>query len=362
MRKVDFSLALFISLFLIFYINKIKKEYAYIIIGFFITLVIGTTMGIINYGKDDRIVENILIQSFLLLLPFYSFFINNENDVDSVVRIIKFSSLLMSVVYLIVLLLIMNGTINFSTLYEMIIESDDFFARGESGFWYKGFLYLCIGLFFFEIENNLIRKRLKQLLIVVAVYFTFSRGFVIALFITLAIHQLFFKNPLKSLVILALAFAAITMFGKYYEEASFDRYESDMIRRVQLQQVASEITPLSIVMGHGFGKGVAIRENHMEINYLEIFHKQGVLGLCFWLMLLVYITVLYVNCKNYGYEKKARPFFQATLFIYLQSATNPHLTNSIGLNMIILSIVCLNLYIDKGIDECKISADHPLIN
>jgi len=352
-RKINFTAALLMSFVIIFYLKKIRKEYAYIIIVFFITLIVSTILGIISYGNDERIVENILIQSFLLLLPFYSLFINDEKDIDAVVGIVKFSSIFMSVLYLIVLALIINGTVEFSTLYDMTEESSDFFARGESGFWYKGFLYLCVGLFFFDIENDLFTKRLKQLLIVVAVYFTFSRGFVVALFLTLIIHQFFFRNPVKSILLLVLAFSVISTFGKYYEDTSFDRYESDLIRKVQLIEVGSAITPLSAVVGHGFGKGVSIRENHMEINYLEIFHKQGIFGLFFWFSFLIYVTVLYINCKNCGYEKKARPFFQATLFIYLQSATNPYLTNSIGLNMIILSVVCLNVYLDKGRREFK---------
>ncbi len=108
------------------------------------------------------------------------------------------------------------------------------------------------------------------------------------------------------------------------------------------------VTPSSIVIGHGFGEGVEIRNNHLEINYLEIFHKQGVPGVIFWLFILFYIGLLYLNCKRLSYEKEARPFLLAALFVYIQSATNPFLTNSIGLNMIMISIVSLNVYLNNA--------------
>jgi hypothetical protein len=117
------------------------------------------------------------------------------------------------------------------------------------------------------------------------------------------------------------------------------------------------ITPTSIVMGHGFGEGVRVRDNHLEIIYLEIFHKQGLIGLTFWVFILFYIGLLYFNCKRLGYEKKARPFLLAALFIYIQSATNPYLTNSIGLNMIMISIVSLNIYLKEGRKSIRSNSD-----
>jgi hypothetical protein len=117
------------------------------------------------------------------------------------------------------------------------------------------------------------------------------------------------------------------------------------------------VTPISVVIGHGFGEGVPIRDNHFEINYLEIFHKQGFIGLVFWFSLMFYIGWLYLNCKRLGYEKKARPFFLAALFVYIQSATNPYLTNSIGLNMIMISIVSLNIYINNARESIGSNSD-----
>lgn len=221
-------------------------------------------------------------------------------------------------------------------------------ARGESGFLYKGFLYLCLALFFFENEKNTLWKRLKQLFTLTAIYFTFVRGFFLALILTVFIHELFFKKIVKSIIIVVVAVCLIFTFGQYYEEASFDRSKSDLIRQQQFEQVLSAVTPVSFVIGHGFGEGVAVRDNHMEVTYLEIFHKSGILGLIFWISFLVYLILLYVNCSRAGLEKEARPFILSTFFIYIQSATNPFLFNTIGLNMLMIAIVSMHALQDVG--------------
>ena len=348
LRKLTFPIALIISLLVFFYFKNIKKDIAFIFIIFFCLLCFSTILGFINYGNDERVLENFLYQSFLLLLPFYSFFINDSRDIKHVAQIIKVSALIMAAAYIILLFLLLFNVVAFGDVYSLTEDSPDFMARGESGFLYKGFLYLCLSLFFFENEKSLLGKRLKELFICTAIYFTYVRGFIVSIFLTLILHQFFFKSFVKGIFAVMAAFLIIAAFGNYYESASFDRYESDLIRKQQFEQVLSSVSPSSIFVGHGFGEGVAIRDNHMEVTYLEIFHKQGILGLLFWFSILGYIIIQYLECKRLGYEKEARPFLLATFFIYLQSATNPFLSNSIGLNMIIISIVCLSVYRTSG--------------
>ena len=351
LRKINFPIALIISFLLIFYFEKIRKDVAFIFIAYTCLLALNTAIGIANYGNDERIVENILYQSFFLLLPFYTLFIKNLRDIQAVVKIIKISAFIMAVAYLILLCLILFGVVDFFEVLAMTEDSPDFMARGESGFLFKGFLYLCLALFFFDNEKNLFGKRVKQIFIFIAVYFTFVRGFIVSLILTVFLHQLFFRSIVKSIVVMFAALFLITAFGEYYEASSFDRYESDLIRKQQLQQVLAAVTPVSFVIGHGFGEGVAIRDNHMEVTYLEIFHKQGIIGLIFWFSFLGYLILLYVQCKQLGYEKEARPFILASLFIYIQSATNPFLSNSIGLNMLMISMASMNTYINYGTEK-----------
>jgi hypothetical protein len=148
LRKVNTFVALLISLFVIYQLKKVPRNIAYIFIAFVITLVIAVIIGFINYGYNPKIPENLLQQSFFLLLPFYSLFIRNEADIKIVVRILKFASLSIALIYLGVLGLIAIGVVSFLEVYQIMTTSTEFMGRGESAFWFKGFLYLCLGVFF----------------------------------------------------------------------------------------------------------------------------------------------------------------------------------------------------------------------
>lgn len=122
-------------------------------------------------------------------------------------------------------------------------------------------------------------------------------------------------------------------------ESLGDKSGSDSARFVQIDQVLSNVNPISFFIGHGFGIGVPIRPRGMELSLLEIFHKQGLLGLSFWFGMFIYIFLMYSNIKNKDYKKKALPFLLSVIFIILQSGTNPYMNNPIGLSMILITLV-----------------------
>ncbi|MCZ6899232.1 MAG: hypothetical protein O7F74_03245 [Bacteroidetes bacterium] len=118
---------------------------------------------------------------------------------------------------------------------------------------------------------------------------------------------------------------------------------SSYFRVAQTEQVIREIDTYSIIWGHGFGKGVPVRPVHMEISYLEIFHKQGVIGLFFYAFLFILMLNLYNRAvrKDNGYL--AKPFFLSSIFVFAQSVTNPYVNNPIGMSMVLLSLISLNV-------------------
>ncbi|NNV55522.1 hypothetical protein [Limnovirga soli] len=345
LRKVDFVIAMGICFFIYYFKNKIESDIL-LITGAFLAL-IGTSafIGLLHYGNDVRVYENFLMQSFFLLLPFYALFINNKHQVERVIDILKISAVILAVVYLIVLLLIVFKIVPFLTVYYAVAGNEDIMGRGTGAFWYKGFIYLCVGIYFWLLDKRFVLKWLLQLMMLTAIFFTFSRGFFVALFLTGIIYNFFFGNLVKSMGILFISIIAVVFFNQYYVSLSFDRTESDYVRTTQIQQVYDRIDLPSFFIGHGFGEGVPVRDNHLEINYLEIFHKQGIIGIIFWLAILAYITLGYINIKKCYPENEAfaRPFLLSAYFTYFESLTNPYLTNSIGMNLIMLTIVCFSV-------------------
>jgi O-antigen ligase len=80
---------------------------------------------------------------------------------------------------------------------------------------------------------------------------------------------------------------------------------------------------------------------HMEISFLEIFHKQGLLGVFFWITIFVCICYSFYKADLNGNRKLALPFLLSTIFIYLQTMTNPYLNNPIGMSVVIISLIVL---------------------
>ena len=115
-----------------------------------------------------------------------------------------------------------------------------------------------------------------------------------------------------------------------------DAASGDMIRILTTQQVFEDVNIFSFVLGHGFGYGVAIRPIHMENSFLEIFHKQGVIGLVFWLILLYYTCIYYKNTINKNKILSAT-FLSSAIMIYIQSLFNPYITNPMGIGMVLIS-------------------------
>jgi len=358
LRKIDFVIAVIITVLLYFFNNKLDYEITNITFTFLVLLVFSTILGFLNYGNDARIYENFFMQSFFLLLPFYPLFIKQKRDVLLITRLFIFSSALLAISYLLLWLLILTGILPFLTVYSFLTQSEEFMGRGGIAFWYKGFLYLCVGIYFVSLINKTVTKRVLQAIIFTALILTFTRGFIAALFATAIIFNFFFKNIIRSGIILIIGVLGFVYLSSTLEEVSFNRDSSDEVRYMQIEQVAKSITPVSFFVGHGLGEGVAIRENHLEINYLEVFHKQGILGLLFWFFLLGYIVFLYWRIKRSGNgnEVYARPFLLATIFVYIESFTNPFLTNSIGMNIVMVSLVCLSILKKQELIDNKIEA------
>jgi hypothetical protein len=79
----------------------------------------------------------------------------------------------------------------------------------------------------------------------------------------------------------------------------------------------------------------------MEIMYLEVFHKQGIVGLLWWATLIGIAVVRWKRAIRAGEGQLAYPLFLAIIFVLIESATNPFLNNPIGLYAFIICYVAL---------------------
>ena len=346
-RMLLYLVAMIYSLFLLFRGICIKKYYIKLIIIVFVLSLFSSLVGSFNNAEPSLIFEDLKQISYFPMIIFFSIFINSYDKVIKISHLIKLSAIVLLAAYFAILFALQFGIIPFDLLYSSIAEYDQVFFREETGvFFYKGFIALCVGVFFFFLEKPNLSKIMSGLLFL-GIVLTFTRGLIYSTIIVIAAYLGYVNLKKKKLfnIILLIVLTLVIGFSflPWFLEALGSRYESDLVRLETIQQVFDVVNPISILIGHGLGIGVPIRSIHMEISYLEIFHKQGVLGLAFWALILFLLITKFVNACRYGNNLIATSFFLSSIFIFLQSFTNPYINNTIGISIIIIAIVCLDV-------------------
>ncbi|HCQ23441.1 MAG: hypothetical protein AN481_02530 [Aphanizomenon flos-aquae LD13] len=345
-RMLLYILAMIYSLFLFFRGTVINKYYINLTILFFILSLFSSLVGLFNHADLSLIFEDFKQILYFPMIIFFSIFINSYTQVVKVSYLIKLSAVVLLASYLSVLLALQLGIIPFNVLYDFLSDSDQFFFRGETGFFYKGFIMLCIAVFFFVLEKPILSKIMCGFMFI-GIVLTFTRGFIYSTILVLAAYLAYFnlktKNLLNIILLIILPSVIAPSFLSWFLETLGDKGESDSVRLENIQQVLDGVDNTSFFIGHGLGVGVEIRPVHMEVSYLEIFHKQGVLGLIFWICILLILIMKFTSaCKN-GNNLIATSFFLSSIFVFIQSLTNPYINNPIGMSIIIISIVCLDV-------------------
>ncbi|MCD9575250.1 hypothetical protein [Flavobacterium soyae] len=338
-RMVSYLLAIFLAI--IYYLNKkvIRKDVSIILILFSVTLILSSIIGCINNARLDLILEDLKPLIFFYILLFFSIVVKDIRDIKKISKIIKNGSLILGLIYILVVLLLFTGKINFTTFYQQQSEIGEVMFRNETLFFYKGFLYLCVGYFFFLLSEGR-KNKLGALFLFICIILTLTRGFILFTVLITGYYIFFInKNAVVKWIVFLFGIIAFTILVPILLETLGDKSDSDSSRYLQINEVIAAINPISFIIGHGFGVGVKSREIHMELSFLEIFHKQGIIGLAFWIALFIFIFLSYMKIKIKTYKKIALPFLLSVVFIILQSTTNPYMNNPIGLMIILISIV-----------------------
>lgn len=357
MRMVLFAVAMSLTILCIKKGRRLPAPLSTFLLVFLGSLAVALTIGIISGAPLNLWFEDIKPLLYVLILPFF-FFVFEDNDYEQFVsKIIITAALAMSFVFFLVLFAIHVGLIPFLSFYDSVIGSQEFFFRAETTFFYKGFIYLCIGLLFLYFTRPK-QWILLSTILAIAIVLTFTRGFIFALAGTSLLYAILNRKYYQAVgSVLVMAATLIIAKPVIYtvsetlhtvkamdasipkEKLLGNRDESDQGRLLEAKQVVKAITPTSFFVGHGFGNGVASRPVHMEVSYLEIFHKQGIVGLAVWLYLFFLLIKFYQHSRGNRYSVA---YFYSATFLFIQSLTNQFINNPIGLSFILLSLVILH--------------------
>lgn len=340
-RMFLFSVCMFMSvLYLLTTDRKISVFSVFLLFLFFLILFLATFIASLNGFDRDLILEDIKPLSYFLMLIYFEMVINTEQKIEFIALLIKSSSLILSIVYIVTMYLLYTGQLNFYYFYRVMEEHSDFVFRENAGFFYKGFLYLCIGWFFFLRRKSLC-SFISLILIGIAILLTMTKGFIFGLILVILIALSLKSRKFLLLVFTIISLVLVPRITGIYNEVLGDKSESDNVRMVVLNQVIEDVNVKSLLIGHGLGYGVRERPVHMEVSLLEIFHKQGLIGVAFWILILFQIIYFYRRSRFTNKQEIAFPFLLSSLFIYLESLTNPFMNNPIGMSFLLISLVAL---------------------
>ncbi|MBA7656113.1 hypothetical protein ES703_64026 [subsurface metagenome] len=347
------------------YKNKVDREIFFLLNIFLIVHSLAFLIGSLNNAQMHLMLNDMKPLMFFFMLIFFCTFIRDIEGVNLTIKTVKAAALILALPYLIFLLLLHFKIIHLDADFIAMLENHkgkDIRFQQHMGVFYNGFLYLCVGFLFFVFEKGKINKLISAL-IFIAIVFTFSRGFLLStglvLLIYVTVRFIRSKLKVKYLAFLIVSCCAALLAGQKYIQTVGDKYISDITRIITFKQVVEAVTPISLFVGHGFGVGTAERLVHMEVSYLEIFHKQGILGLLFWFMLFVVIVRKYLKACRNGVRNMALPFMLSSLLIFILTATNNYMNNPLGMSMVLISIAGLNAL---GKENLKIAIKESRVN
>lgn len=321
--------------------GRLDRETLLLLLGFFALTATSTLAGLLNHASPAEIADDIKPLLFFLSLLFFQVTITDTRQIRRVAMVVQVASLLLAAAYLAGVTLVFLRVIPFSLVYEVLRHSDEFFFRGERGVFYKGFLYLGIGFCFFLAGRGW--SKLLSAFLLLMIVLTFTRGLLLAAVVILAIAPLLRRRGLLRWPVYGGFLAVgLAIAWPWMARAFVDRSVTDALRLNDVRTVEQSTTWLSLLLGHGLGTTIGDR-TRIEESYLEILHQQGLLGLLFWFSVLALLARDYLRASRRGREATALPFLLGALYVFIESATNPFLTNPIGMSMVLVSLVVLKL-------------------
>ncbi len=288
--------------------------------------------------------------TFWLAAPFFAMAATDRRLVGRTEGLVIAAALVMALAYLIAISAVSAGYLSPYALWEAASESGEFFFRNDLLFFYKGNLYFGIAIIF------LIAGRVDHpwvlTLLIVALALTLTRGFILAGLTTtllmFAVQRRWRHIGAVGLGMAVLVLAMQWVLGAQSEPVLGDRAESDSVRIGDFRFILETMSPLTLLIGEGFGSPINGRQN-IEISYLWFLWKGGILMLGFWLAPLAAATLQFIRIARDSVDYRlACGFYFSIVYIYIQTATNPFLNNPIGLSFVMIGLFALGTLARHG--------------
>jgi hypothetical protein len=275
--------------------------------------------------------------------PFFAMELQSRAMVQRAGVLVRLSGVVLAIAYLALLLGVETAAVDLSRLLSIFADTQEFSLRGGGLLFYKGFLYLGLATVFLIAQRGRYWIPLT-ILVFSALVMTLTRGFILAA-ATAVVSLLIYQRRVT-----ASAFGVIVMLGAAYVVWAYVPSLDDTIaglrdisnsqRLDDISFISAHATAATLMFGEGFGSLINDRLN-IENTFLWVFWKLGIAGVIFWLTPLILCAYYFARIPARRSNGLACGFFFSTVFIYVETTTNPYLNNPIGLVFVLLAVFSL---------------------
>lgn len=240
-------------------------------------------------------------------------------------------------------LLMLNFGVDIYDFTILILLKSEMVDSGNY-FFLNSFVYYLVG-FWLSVYVKQKFNSVFILLFIIGIIITGQRGMILsfsAAYIFYRFRNGFSAKSFFNFLLVIGCLLILTIFF-YDNVVTRDFQGSDDVRMQTAEQVLQSLSWFSLIFGSGIGVGVPIRPIHMENFWLEIFHKQGLLGMMCQLVIL--IPFFKCTFKNYAFSSSLGAWYYGLFSILLLSMTNPYYGNYYGY---ILLLIFTGYYIGEN--------------
>jgi hypothetical protein len=355
LRMIIFALCIFVSFSFIFIRRKADGVVLgqYIAFSFIACILPSIIVGVIRQEQVIDILGQIMPMLYFLMGPFIGSVILSEKDVIITKNIIINCGFLVAASTLFLMIGLYLGIIPFNIFYSFTEGSEEFIFRGNWIFFYKGTFFVAIALIF--VLNSGSKYRVVKIITMAsAIAITLTRGFLIAVTFVYLLSALRRRKMFELISILFIASAAIFFwYDSILENIFYNTRRSDSIlaRSLDTDVFFANFNMYTLTVGNG-PSSLLNEKLEIENSYLTVWWKFGTLGILFFLApLFIAIRFLKEALNNRQNAEDAWSFFYGIVFLYIVTATNPFINNSIGIIYLLIALFCIRIIGIKVIDK-----------
>lgn len=316
-----------------------------VVAAFLLTHAGAVAIGVLVGYPTVDIATDIKPLIYVMIAPFFALCIKTTDDVRLAARLLRIAGLVLALAYLVVWTGLILRLLDFDRIYPLFNDTGEFFFRGDTFFFYKGFLYLGVGIVFLLAHRSPVSLPLA-VLVTVALVLTLTRGFVLSTSIAvLALLAIRDRRILVAAipVIVAVGLVVLAYLPSLDQGYLEQRDKSNAIRGGDWAFFVDNASFGMMLIGEGFG--APFNERLLfENTFLWSLWKAGIASLLFWLSPFVMATRWFLTAvRSPEHGVLAAAWWCSVLLVYVQTSTNPFLNNPIGMSIVLMAMLSLRV-------------------